>query len=226
MRIKTIASSSSGCCYVIESGNEQLIIEMGVSVKKLRQALNFDLSSVVGCLVSHSHSDHSKFLPDLEKVGIPIWCTDETKKVFKLSSTPTIEQVVKYEFSPIFGCNRVKLKHDCDCYGFIVDTGSHRLGYFTDTGHARFKVPGLTHLMIEANHSFESLIESESNKFLVKRISDYHLSIEDVVDFCTRHKDTLQEIHLIHLSDTNANEVQFQELVAGATGVPVYISRK
>lgn len=225
MRIKTIASSSAGCAYTIESGEEILLIECGVSVKKIRQFLDFDLSKVVGCIVSHSHGDHAKYLSDLEKTGIPIWCTIATKKAFKLQMASSIEESPIHDFGDNFSCISVKLEHDCPCYGFIIDCEGKRLAYFTDTGHANFKVPGITHLMIECNYSFEKLIDSE-NKFLAGRIADYHLSIEDVLDFCTRHKSTLQEIHLIHLSDANADEEDFQKQVAGATGVPVYISQK
>lgn len=225
MRIKTIASSSAGCAYIIESGEEILLIECGVSVKKIREFLDFDLSKVVGCIVSHEHGDHAKYLPDLEKTGIPIWCTKGTKKRFNLQVCRTTEYFQSLRLGKKFWCWAVNLEHDVECHGFIVDCGGQRLGYFTDTGHANFKVPGITHLMIECNHSFERLINSE-NKYLAGRIADYHLSIEDVLDFCIRHKSTLQEIHLIHLSDTNADEEDFQKQVAGATGVPVYISKK
>ncbi len=226
MRIKTIASSSSGCCYLVDSCGEQLIIEMGVPVKKIRQALNFDLSKVVGCVVSHEHGDHAKYLPELERTGIPIWCTVGTRNTYNLSGRIPIDLAEFNTFGEIFRVHTVKLEHDCLCFGFIIDDFKmDRLAYFTDTGHVNFKVPGITHLMIEANHSFESMIKSD-NKFLTKRISDYHLSIEDVEDFCTRHKNTLQEIHLIHLSDSNSDEVDFQKRIAGITGVPVYVAGK
>ncbi|HEM1708520.1 TPA: MBL fold metallo-hydrolase, partial [Listeria monocytogenes] len=58
MEIKTIASGSTGNAYVISSGRSQLLIECGVNFDKIRKALNFDLSAVEACLISHEHGDH------------------------------------------------------------------------------------------------------------------------------------------------------------------------
>ncbi len=80
--------------------------------------------------------------------------------------------------------------------------------------------------MIEANHSFEKLIESERDRSVVARISENHLDIDSVVELCNRHKKTLKEIHLIHLSDAHSDENLFKSMVAGATGCPVYVSKK
>ncbi|HFL1025859.1 MBL fold metallo-hydrolase [Listeria monocytogenes] len=54
----TIASGSKGNAYVISSGRSQLLIECGINFDKIRKALNFDLSAVEGCLISHEHGDH------------------------------------------------------------------------------------------------------------------------------------------------------------------------
>jgi phosphoribosyl 1,2-cyclic phosphodiesterase len=55
VRIKIIGSSSHGNCYVLESETGSLLIECGIQYKKIQQALNFDISSIQGCLVSHDH---------------------------------------------------------------------------------------------------------------------------------------------------------------------------
>jgi len=54
-KIKSIASSSEGNCYLVSSGETSILIEFGLSFRKIKQALNFDTSSVVGCLVTHDH---------------------------------------------------------------------------------------------------------------------------------------------------------------------------
>ena len=58
-RLKIVGSSSSGNAYILDCGSEQLILELGVSWKEILKALNFDLSKVRACLVTHSHQDHS-----------------------------------------------------------------------------------------------------------------------------------------------------------------------
>ncbi len=224
MKIKTIASSSAGCAYAIESGGEILLIECGVTVKKIRQALNFDLSKVVGCVVSHEHGDHAKYLPELEKAGWGSWCTQGTRKKFNLLNSVRMGKGHSLICGTNFKCTPIELEHDCECYGFIIDAGGHRLGYFTDTGQVNFKVPGITKLMIEMNYSFESLLNSQ-NKYLAGRIADNHLSDDDVSDFVRRHK-SLQEIHLIHLSDRNSDEELFKRKIQEISGVPVFVAKK
>jgi len=53
--LKCLSSGSQGNCYLLECNNEVLIIELGVSWKEVLKGLNYDLSKVVGVLVSHSH---------------------------------------------------------------------------------------------------------------------------------------------------------------------------
>ncbi|HEK4983663.1 TPA: MBL fold metallo-hydrolase, partial [Clostridioides difficile] len=62
MKIKVLGSSSRGNCYLLQLKNETLILECGVSYKEILKGLDFNLKSVVGCLVTHEHKDHSKSL--------------------------------------------------------------------------------------------------------------------------------------------------------------------
>lgn len=55
MRIDVLNSGSDGNCYLVECENEVLILDCGVSAKEVKKALNFDLSKIVGCFISHSH---------------------------------------------------------------------------------------------------------------------------------------------------------------------------
>lgn len=226
MNIKPIASSSSGCAYVVESGEYQLLIECGVPLKKIREALNHDLSKVIGCVVSHEHGDHANYLPKLEnETNIPIWCSRGVKKRFDLSMSHNI--VNKFTFYPVadLAILCLKLDHDVECFGFMIYLEKKKLFYATDTNMVDYTFPGLSHLMIEANHSFESMIESDRNNSVVKRTLETHLDIDQVVEFVKRHP-ALEEIHLIHLSDDHSDADLFQKMVSAAIGVPVFVAEK
>ncbi len=227
MNIKTIASSSSGCLYIVESNGYQLLIEAGVSLKKIRQALDFDLSKVVGCIVSHEHADHSGFLPNIEaQTAIPIWCSETVKTKYNLSTSQNIKnRVTVYPLGFAVLC--IELDHDVLCYGFIIWSEGKTLFYCSDTGSLpNISLKGLTHLMIESNHSMETLINSEQNKELIRRIAANHLDIDQAVEFAVKHKKSLEEVHLIHLSSVHGQDEQFKNLMASAVGVPVYVSEK
>ena len=86
MKIKSIASSSSGNCYIVESAGEQLLIDCGIPVKKIRKAIG-TFENVVACLVSHEHGDHAKYLPQLEKeTYVTIACNRATKTAWNLNT--------------------------------------------------------------------------------------------------------------------------------------------
>lgn len=223
MNIKTIASSSKGCCYVIESGGEQLLIECGIPLRKIREALNFDLSRVVGCLVSHEHKDHCGALSDL---------TSHTgaSGFGPFFGNPFCGHVPVKPFEP-FWCGEfyikpVILQHDVECFGYVIKSGDDILFYATDTGEVNYNIAGLTHLMIEANYSMEKLLESPLHESVIARVSENHLSIDAAMEFALAHKKTLKEVHLLHLSDTHSDEAQFKRATQELLGVPVYIAKK
>jgi phosphoribosyl 1,2-cyclic phosphodiesterase len=55
MIIKSIASGSSGNCYKISDGKTSLLLECGIPIKKIKLGCDFDLSDILGCLVTHEH---------------------------------------------------------------------------------------------------------------------------------------------------------------------------
>jgi hypothetical protein len=52
-RLTVLGSSSEGNCYILESSNEKLIIELGISWIEVVKGLNYKIDDVAGCLVSH-----------------------------------------------------------------------------------------------------------------------------------------------------------------------------
>ena len=52
---KVISSNSSGNGYILECDGKYLLIELGVSCKKIMELIDYKLEDVVGVIVSHSH---------------------------------------------------------------------------------------------------------------------------------------------------------------------------
>jgi phosphoribosyl 1,2-cyclic phosphodiesterase len=225
MKIKSINSSSKGCAYIVESNGKQLLIDCGVPLKRIRKALNHDLSNVVGCLVSHEHGDHSEYLPQLEKeTDIKIYCTYGTQDQWNIENYHWLMDQEHF-FTPglEFCIWPLKLQHDVECFGFLVRHKTKNLFYATDTSEVNYKIPGLNYLMIECNHSSEKLIETEQNKSVVKRICETHLSIENVLEFVKNHPD-LEEIWLLHLSSRHSDAKLFKEMVQNVAGCIVHVA--
>jgi len=55
MKISVLASGSKANSYIIHNDNEALIIEAGLPLIDVKKALNFNLTSIVGMIISHAH---------------------------------------------------------------------------------------------------------------------------------------------------------------------------
>ena len=78
MRLCSIASGSSGNCIYVGSDNTHLLVDVGISGKRVEQGLNeLDLTGkdIDGILITHEHSDHIKGLGVMaRKYQIPDLC--------------------------------------------------------------------------------------------------------------------------------------------------------
>ena len=66
MELCSIASGSSGNCVMAGSGNTRLLIDAGISGKRIEQGLSslgHKTSEMRGVLVTHEHIDHIYALP-------------------------------------------------------------------------------------------------------------------------------------------------------------------
>lgn len=56
MKLKCLASGSSGNCYLLSSDTETLILDCGIPIMEIKKGLNFDLGGIVGVVVTHAHA--------------------------------------------------------------------------------------------------------------------------------------------------------------------------
>ena len=106
--------------------------------------------------------------------------------------------------------------------GFLISHAECGVTLFlTDSFYSPYKFNGLNNLIIEANFC-EEIIDAKlkfDRKFLRDRILKSHLSIQKCIDLLNVNDlSAVNNIVLIHLSDSNSNEVEFQQKVQQATG--------
>lgn len=53
--LKVLATGSKGNCYILQAGNDKLLLECGIPYKEILKGLDFNLNGVQGCLISHEH---------------------------------------------------------------------------------------------------------------------------------------------------------------------------
>ena len=225
MEIKTIASGSKGNAHLVTIESTTLLLDAGVTFKEIQEATGYSTSSIYACLVTHRHGDHSKAIPQLIKRGVKVYAPEDvTKKypgVVSISSGST-KAIGDFLVSPFW------VPHDVQCFGWELRTQTETLVYVVDAEYLPFLFHGLTHLMIEANHSREAVMkrakEGHIPMKLAERIIKSHMSIEAAMTFIKKQDmSRIKEIRLLHLSDDNSDAEDFKRQVQEATGAEVYV---
>lgn len=223
MQLYILNSNSDGNCYLFtDNENNTLIVECGVKFEKIKQAMNFDFSKVVGCLVTHEHGDHCRGVKDAVKFGLNIYATPGTIKGLKFESyrLHSINKNTKFSVGP-FDVIAFDVHHDTlEPCGFLIR--HEEMGttlFLTDTIYCDYKFPGLTNILIEANYSQDIIDEKlRENRFLRNRVIQSHMSVETAIKTLKANDlSKVNNIVLIHLSDRNSDAKVFKQRIEDAT---------
>lgn len=229
MKLICLGSSSKGNCYILESDSEALVIEVGIPLKEVKKALDFNISKVVGALASHQHKDHSKYISDYMKSGIEVYTSEEALSALKILPCEYSKAIVPNQSYKIggFTIQPFELKHDVPCLGFYIkhdDIG--KLLFITDTEyvHQNFRNLNVNHILVEANHSREYL----DADIIRSRVMQSHMELQTTLDFIKNNDSSnLKNVILLHLSDRNSNEEQFlKKAKESVQSANVYVADK
>lgn len=223
INLKILSSGSQGNCYLLSIENETLILDCGLPIIEIKKGLNFDLSKVVGCVVTHSHKDHSLSVKDFENMGIPVFKPYENKKPMSLNDwNGTIQS---FDLTDLNG----KWMHtnadgtECPCYGFLIthpDLG--RMLYITDTELVKWRFKDINHILIGCNYQ-KKYIDKE-NQAKRSHVLRGHMELETVKDFIkANNSDSLRTVILCHLSENNSNPDEMVGEVRKVVGNGVYV---
>ena len=223
MRICSIASGSSGNCIYVGSDNSHLLIDTGISKKRIEEGLNkleIKGDELDGILITHEHSDHIHGVGVLaRKYGMDLYANEATWKVMEGSKyLGKVDDSQKHLFEMgktlTFGDLDVEsfgVSHDAAApqfYRFMKDGKSFVM--LTDTGYVSDRMAGIVEnadgYLIESNHDVEILRAGSYAWRLKQRIlSDLgHLSNEDGADAMIRTLgNKTKKIYLGHLSKEN-----------------------
>ena len=223
MKLLSIASGSSGNCYYVGNSDTHLLVDVGISCKRVENALKDEgikPSELDGVLVTHEHIDHVKGIGVLaRKHGVPIYATAGTiAEMKKMTSLGSIDEGLFHEIRPD---EKILIKditvdpssiwHDAAdpvCYSLYGD--GKKVSIATDMGNYNDyivdKLDNSDIMVVEANHDVRMLEAGPYPYYLKRRIlGNYgHLSNELSGQLIYRLlNDHVKGIILGHLSKEN-----------------------
>ncbi len=213
MKFRCLGSSSSGNCYILENDSETLIIEAGIPFMAVKKALDFNISKIVGVVVSHSHGDHAKHVGEYEKSGI---------SVFRPYESDMERQVRTYGE---FVIKSFPLVHDVPCCGFLIwhpETG--KVLYASDTEYIKYRFRNLNHIFVECNYSKDLIPEDSVNR---SHVMTGHIELQTVLEFLrANNSPALRNVVLLHMSARNSDPDEFVAEAGRVVQCPVWAAEK
>lgn len=253
MRLTVLASGSKGNAALIEFGEDQYLIDCGLTYRQIKvrlESVGKELNQLKGIFITHEHSDHVNGLRVLlNKHDVPIYLSEGTFKGFDKRYMGSMEkwqvrylrneETVEFERFTLLPFNTY---HDAkEPMGFKFVEGEKSFIYMTDTGYFPLRkydlIRNATMYMVESNYESELLLESARPWMLKRRILDDqgHLSNEDSANMMIDiigHK--TKTIILAHLSEEcnesyvaiDTYEMCFHSKQKQLTDYKVYIAKQ
>lgn len=229
IKFQSIVSGSSGNCTLVCCNNTKILIDCGISGKKITAYLNdigIDPCEINRILVTHEHIDHTNGVGIMSrKFDIPILASegtwsgmdigkiaDENRQIFSKNKSMEIGDIKITPFD---------IPHDAmQPTGYVLEAEDKKFALATDIGHITNEVvkslTGCDAVILESNYDEHMLQTGPYPQNLKVRISGAkgHLANKDAGTLATYlAKNGTKHIMLGHLSnENNSPEIAFSEV--------------
>jgi len=217
MTFTSLASSSHGNCYVVSDGSTAILLECGISFRRIKKGLGFDLSAIRACLVSHEHRDHSKSVMELIKSGVEVFASEGTADALGCDLISPVGDRVQFQVGSLDIVPFATFHDALEPLGFLIHSRAdgERLAFATDTVNLGYRFPGVNLLALEANYDAAILARCERMPEKVrKRVTNSHMEISTLCQYLrTLDLSSCRALYLLHLSNAASNEGYFIDRV-------------
>lgn len=239
---RSFSSGSSGNCYYLGTRQKGVLIDAGISARMIQRGLRemgMDWDNVWGVLVTHDHADHIRAVGTIgERIHKPIYTTAAihegidrnygVKEKLK-TSRRYFEKGQPWQICGMT-VNTFSVSHDStDCLGYIIDYMDQRFVLVTDCGEINpdmeAAIRTANHLVIEANHDEQMLLNGPYPTYLKQRILSPrgHQSNDVCGELLERnYHPGLRNVWLCHLSlENNDPEVAYNTVASHLANIGI-----
>ena len=164
--------------------------------------------AVLSATVSHSDHANKDTIRKVVQYGIPIYSCEETREIDK-----RIINIKKGRKTSIggFKIQPILLFHNCMNFGYVIEHEEiGKLVFCTDTCRIPYRFKNVNHFMVEANYSYDLLIDHMCDNVYSQSASENHMEINDTIEMLKEnYSSSLQNVVLIHLSNGNSDANEF-----------------
>lgn len=225
MRSFALASGSSGNCYYVETENVKILVDLGISFKKIKEVLDSRkilIEEIDYVFITHEHSDHASGLGMfLKNCRAKIFLSNGTYEGLKLNTQQSKvtginvfenyeiiknHQVLSFEDLNVFV---VEKSHDTkEALSFVFENNGKKIGIFTDIGYVSNEIKhilrSLDVLYFEANYCHDVIKENNNlnYNYVNRLVSDEgHLGVDECCEVLSEISFDEQKIILSHISE-------------------------
>jgi len=210
LRLSVLSSGSSGNATYIEADGGGLLVDAGLSCRRIEQLLarvGRGLEHVGAVLITHGHADHTSGVRSLvREKGVEVFAAPGVGELLGANVVGAEDRFEVCGMSAFF----FEVPHDSSTYGLRLSDGVADVALATDLGEVRPEVArnmlGAGAVVLEANHDPDWLRRGPYSARLKRRISspNGHLSNAQAAEAAlTLAPHGLKDLILAHLSETN-----------------------
>ena len=223
LKFMSLSSGSCGNCYYLGTGKEGIIIDAGVSLRRLKKTLvenGLDLDSFSAVLVTHDHLDHIRHLGSFcKKLNKPVYTTEVIHGALARHTftAPTIAPCRRIldsdQWNEVAGMlvRYFIVPHDAtQTVGYAVKVNGRMFVIMTDVGRMTDEAVEFARqadaVVVESNYDMDMLMSGPYTYELKMRIVQGcgHLSNDECASAIKRFwHPGLKNIFLCHLSENN-----------------------
>ncbi|MCL2711855.1 MAG: MBL fold metallo-hydrolase [Methanomassiliicoccaceae archaeon] len=231
IEVHVLASGSDGNCTVVVCDDHAIMIDAGLSGKKITALMNtngLDASLVKSLLITHEHSDHVSGAGIMaRKLNIPVQCNERTYVSSYLGNVvfSKIETLCGFDSGPMKITPLPTSHNASEPNAFLISVDGKKILIATDTGKMTPEVESslcdADLAVLESNYDKHMLATGPYPPMLKRLVgSDIgHLSNVDCAESLKRTMNDNRKIFLAHISRNNNTPDIARETVSEITGI-------